>query len=156
LELDTGVKMLRFKLQTRRQHRSRGAVLIEAAIVMFILMLLTFGMVEFGYLIYVMHMTTGAARSGVRNAIVAGASTSSIQTAVDNVMTSAGFLTSQYTVQVDDKTSGTTNTTITSIVSGHDVAVHVKATWSNIGVSTIQLVSPTRVIDSVVVMRKEG
>jgi Flp pilus assembly protein TadG len=131
-------------------------VLIEAAVVMFLFILLTFAMIEYGYLIYIMHTTTGAARTGVRNAIVAGSSTSSVQSAVDTVMTASGFTTSQYTVQVDDKTAGTTGVNPSSIPSGHDVAVHVKATWSNIGVTTIKLVDPSRVIDTVVVMRKEG
>jgi hypothetical protein len=71
-------------------------------------------------------------------------------------MTASGFTTSQYTVQVDDKTTGNTSVDPASIPSGHDVAVHVKATWSNIGVTTIKLVDPSRVIDTVVVMRKEG
>ena len=141
---------------TDRQRRYRGAVLIEAAVVMFLFILLTFAMIEYGYLIYIMHTTTGAARTGVRNAIVAGSSSSSVQSAVDTVMTASGFTTSQYTVQVDDKTTGNTSVDPASIPSGHDVAVHVKATWSNIGVTTIKLVDPSRVIDTVVVMRKEG
>ena len=71
-------------------------------------------------------------------------------------MTGSGFTTSQYTVVIEDKTSNTSNADPASTPAGHDLAVHVKATWSNIGVGVLNLVSPSRVIDSIVVMRKEG
>src|SRR5947209_5162537 len=77
-----------------------GAVLIEAAVVILLFIVLTFGMIEYGYLIFVMHTATSAARSGARAAIVAGAGTATVQSSVDTIMTAAGFKSTQYTVQV--------------------------------------------------------
>jgi len=150
------VNQLLQRIRSRTRPRSRGGILIEAAIVLMVFMLLTGAMIEFGWLIYVMHTCTGAARTGARTAIVAGSVKADVDTAVNNVMTGVGYTTSQYTVEVYDKTTDTKVTTQTLPVPGHDVAVHVKAMWSNIGVSFLNLVSPSRQIDCVVVMRKEG
>jgi Flp pilus assembly protein TadG len=147
-------------LRRRGRVRRVGAVLIEAAVVILLFIVLTFAMIEYGYLIFVMHTSTGAARSGARAAVVAGAATATVKSAVDTIMSAAGFVTTQYNVQVDDidPSSGTTRTNVDPITipAGHDVKVHVKSTWSTIGVSTIKLVDPNRTIDTVVVMRKEG
>jgi Flp pilus assembly protein TadG len=139
-----------------RRDRRRGGVLIEAAFALIILVIMTGGMIEFGWLIFVTHTATGAARSGARAAIVAGAVKSDVQTAVNNIMTAAGWTSTKYTVQVDDKTGGTTDVDPSSIAVGHDVAVHVKSTWADVGVSVFNFVSSTRAIDCVVVMRKES
>ena len=50
----------------RRRDRSRGAVLVEAAIIFPILVLLTFGAVEFGLVFHDELILTTAARSGAR------------------------------------------------------------------------------------------
>jgi Flp pilus assembly protein TadG len=140
----------------RRRPGTQGAILIEAALVIFVLVLLTFGMIEFGFYVYVMHTTTGAARNGARTAIVSGSTQTQVQSAVDTIMVGSGFTTSQYSVETDDKTAGTSNVDPSAIPMGHDVEVQVKATWSVIGISPMQLISGTQVIDSIVVMRKEG
>jgi Flp pilus assembly protein TadG len=137
-------------------QRRRGGILIEAALVILLLLVLTGGMIEFGWLIFVMHTSTGAARNGARAAIVAGAVRTDVDTAVTSVMSGPGWTSSQYSTEVWDKTTNTKMSGSTLPASGHDVAVHVKSTWSNIGVSFLGLVSSSRTIDCVVVMRKEG
>jgi Flp pilus assembly protein TadG len=142
-------------MNVRRRH-PRAGVLIEAAFVLILLVILTGGMIEFGWLIFVMHTSTGAARSGARAAIVSGAVKTDVDNAVKNIMTATGWSTSLYTVQVDDKTAATTDVDPATIPIGHDVAVHVKSTWAKLGVSFFNFVSTSRAIDCVVVMRKES
>jgi len=143
--------------KNRRFACRRGGVLIEAAFVLILLLILTGAMIEFGWLIFVMHTCTGAARTGVRAAIVSGAAKSDVTTAVNNMMPAAWQTAGAYSVQIDDKTSNTLDVSdLSTIPVGHDIAVHVKSTWANVGVQFFNFVKQNRAIDCVVVMRKES
>src|SRR4051812_49150586 len=81
---------------SRRRFRT-GNALLDLAFVLPILLALTFGAVEYGYALYVKHALQGAAREGARTAIVAGATSTQVQAAVDNAMSVAGFPQAKYT-----------------------------------------------------------
>ena len=56
-----------FKMsQTRVRRNRRGNALLDAALVLPILLSLTFGTVEYGYFFFVKHSMQGAAREGCR------------------------------------------------------------------------------------------
>ena len=56
----------------RRKHRERGASLPETAIVMTVLLMLTFGIIDFGRAMYTYGFVAQIAREGARWAIVRG------------------------------------------------------------------------------------
>lgn len=56
----------------RRVHE-RGTTMVETALVMSVLLLVLFGIMDFGRLLYTYHMVENAARIGARFAIVRGA-----------------------------------------------------------------------------------
>src|SRR3954463_9405041 len=82
------VRVLRF--------RSGNAVL-DMALVLPLLIALTFGAVEYGYALYIKHSLQAAAREGARAAIVSGATATDVQNAVDSSMLAAGFAQTKYT-----------------------------------------------------------
>jgi Flp pilus assembly protein TadG len=84
----------------RKCDQRRGVVLIEAALVFPILLLLTFGLIEYGWLFLRMESLSNAARRGARVAVTPDATNSDVLSAIDNMMTDSGLGDSGYTVTV--------------------------------------------------------
>ncbi len=109
-----------------RPVRSRGVSIVEMALVLPILLMLSFGIVDYGYYFYVKSTIQGAAQSGARAAIVSGATNANVTSAVSTVMTAAGLQSSGYTV--------TTNPTdVSTAASGSTVTVTVACSWGTVG-----------------------
>jgi Flp pilus assembly protein TadG len=127
----------------------RGSAVLEAALVLPIILSLSFGGVEFGYYMFVKNTFQGAAREGARAAINAGATNTDVTTAVAGVMTAAGFNSSQYMI--------TTNpATVSSATTGTAVTVSISAQWGTIGVRPLGVIPSTKNVTGSTVMRKEG
>lgn len=135
--------------------RRNGNALLDLALVLPVLLALTFGAVEYGYAIYVKHALQGAAREGARAAIVAGATNSHVQAAIDNAMQAAGFPQSKYT-----RPATITPANWASSAAGTTVTVEMKATWSVVGVQVLPPIlggiEPSKELKSATAMRKEG
>ncbi len=84
----------------RKCDQRRGVVLIEAALVFPILLLLTFGLIEYGWLFLRMESLSNAARRGARMAVTPDATNSDVVSAIGNMMTYSGLEDSGYTVTV--------------------------------------------------------
>src|SRR5205809_930304 len=87
---------MRHTKTTRFRFRSGNAVL-DMALVLPLLIAITFGAVEYGYALYIKHSLQSAAREGARAAIVAGATATNVQDVVDSSMSAAGFIQAKYT-----------------------------------------------------------
>lgn len=146
----------------------RGNAVIELALTLGILINLSFGMVEFGYYFYVKNSFEGAAREGARAAIVPGALTTDVTTAIANSMTVAGYKSTQYSIEYQAGTSGayavggtsysTDPSTITSATVGTPIAVAVYTSWGVVGkgYSPMHFIGTSKVLMGTAVMRKEG
>jgi Flp pilus assembly protein TadG len=55
------------------RHRERGSAIVETAIVLVVALMLVFGIIDFGRLMYTYHTIASMARQGARWAIVRGA-----------------------------------------------------------------------------------
>src|SRR3954470_18004245 len=109
--------MRQLKQQQQRQQTSRrtrprfrsGNAVLDMALVMPILIGLTFGAVEYGFALYIKHSLQAAAREGARVAVVSGATATDVQTAVDASMLAAGFAQAKYTrpPTIEYSTNGT-------------------------------------------------
>jgi len=133
---------------------------MEAALVFPVLLSLTFGSIEFGYFFYVKHTLQGAAREGARQAIIRGSTNTDVTSVVTQSIRSAGFPTGAVNTAVirsvnSDGTLGGTMTLSGSTASGTPIAVVVSATWSNIGVRPLGIISSSKVVSGRTVMRRE-
>lgn len=105
-----------------------GAVLIEAALSIFLLVSIMLGIAEVGYYFFVQHNLKGAAAAGARAAIVPGATKADVETAIDRVMASSGLVFSKI---VPDPAG---------IASGDLIKVEVNCAWSgDAGVAPVSL-----------------
>ena len=126
---------------------------MQMALILPLLLMLTFGAVDFGYFFFVKNTLVGAAQAGVRAAIPQAALNSDVSTAVNNVMQSAGISSSNYTVTVSpsDITTATPQTKINVIVS---------TTWGQVGFNSLSLpyggISSSKAISGSASMIKEG
>ncbi len=84
---------------SRRARRRRGATVVEFALVAPLLILLIFGMFEFGRMMMVEQILTNAAREGARRAILEQSTATEVETIVSDYLT--GSSVSGATVTVD-------------------------------------------------------
>ena len=91
------------KIKTKR----RGAAAVEFAIVLPILVLLVFGMIEFGRMLMVQQMIVNSAREGARHAILNGSSLQSTTARVENYLVNAGITDPEITISPDPEKVGT-------------------------------------------------
>jgi Flp pilus assembly protein TadG len=149
----------------RRSSRLRGNAVLDLALVMPVLLALTFGAMEYGYALYLKHTLQGAAREGARAAVVAGATATDVQTAVDNAMNAAGFAQAKYVrppaiTAMTSTTPATAITPWTSAPMGAQITVTVTANWGTAGVHVLPTylmgIPTTKNISGATTMRKEG
>src|SRR4051812_21767087 len=115
----------------RQQNTIRfrsGNAILDLAFVLPLLIMLTFGAVEYGYALYIKHSLQAAAREGARAAIVAGATAANVQDVVDSSMLSAGFQQSKST-----RPPTITPSTWASAAAGTTITVSVSTTWGTAG-----------------------
>ena len=139
----------------RKSRWRRGGALVEAALVLPVLMLLTFGLIEFGHFIFTKHTLQGAARHGVRTAILPSSTNTEVTTVVNDFMTAAGIDSTKYTVSIQDKAGAAVN--VASLPAGvREIAVRVDCNWGTVGIRPMALISSSAVVRGIAVMRKEG
>ena len=119
--------------------------MIEFALVLPILMLLVFGIIEFGRTMTVHQIITNGAREGARRAILPGATNGQVTTAIDNYLNSAGIA-SGFSRSV---------TNLSGLASGSAVTVTISIPFSQIFSAPDWVGLGNVTLSSTVVMRKE-
>ena len=104
--------------------------MFETVIVMSLLLMFSFGVVEYGYAFYIKKAIQESAYSGARAAICAGSTNSSVQSAIAISLQSVGLNSSLYTVT-------TTPATITGTTAGTSITVSVSCNWGTVGVTPL-------------------
>jgi Flp pilus assembly protein TadG len=146
--------MLKSK-RIRQVRGRRGNALLDAALVLPILLSLTFGTVEYGYFFFVKHSLQGAAREGCRAAIVPTADNTAVTQAIAAALRASGLNSSSTTL--DSKYTLTlTPANVSGLAAGASVTVQVDATWGQVGVRPLGLIGSNKVVRGTTVMRKEG
>jgi Flp pilus assembly protein TadG len=95
--------------RTSLRKNERGAALLETAITIPIILLITVGIFEFGRAYQTWQVLTNAAREGARMAILVDKTDAEVQTVVKNYITSGG-LPATPTVNIDRNVAMGTNT----------------------------------------------
>jgi Flp pilus assembly protein TadG len=99
----------------RRNRRATAAV--EFAIVAPVFLLLVFGMIEYGRMVMVQQIITNASREGARTAVLDGATTASVETAVNNYLSSGSISGATVTVSPNPPSSAQYGDPVTVTVS---------------------------------------
>lgn len=132
-------------LKDRRQSR-RGAALVELAIVMPILCLLTLGLMEYGWVFLKVSQINQAARQGVRVAVRPDATVDNVKNAVAAMMTQAGIRSADYTLTYTD----------IGVAVGQPITVHISVNYNKITLTGTGLVPLPDKIQGKGTMSKEG
>jgi len=139
--------MKNLKARKSKQER-RGVALIEMALVLLLLLTLTFAILEYGWIFLKSHHIANAARQGARVAARPDATQADVDAAVLAAMTGGGIEDSEYTVVI-------TPADITAVESGDILSVRVEVTYANIELGFPLLPTPVT-LGSELSMAKEG
>lgn len=81
------MRLLTPQKRKHRQHRRRGAAMVEMAVCLPIFLLMILGIIEFGRGLMVSQMLTSASREGCRAAIIDGASETDVTQQMKDLVT---------------------------------------------------------------------
>lgn len=140
--------MAKLRMKSRLK-RNEGTALIELALVLMILVLLTFGVMEYGWMFFQVQQVTNAARAGAREAILPDTTNADVEAVVDTAMTDAGLSTSGYGVTI-------TPTDVTGMSRGDPVTVAITVPYANIELLGMSIFPEPASLDASVTMAKEG
>lgn len=134
---------------TQVKGRRRGAALVEMAIVAKLMLLLTLGVIEYGWMLLKCQQLSNAARVGARAGARFGATSTDVTNAISSAMTAAGMSGSGYTVT-------TTPASPATLSAGQLFTVQVNVTYANVDAIGIILIPTPTTIKGKVVMAREG
>jgi len=128
----------------------RGAALVEMAIILTLLVILTFAVMEYGWMFFRMQQVSAAAREGVRDAVVPDATVADVMNTVNGLMASWGMGTTGYSVDIAPAN-------IEELEPGEPVTVTVAVPYGSVELLGMPEFFPTpATLTSRVVMAKEG
>ena len=131
-------------VKTQKKIRYHGTTLVEAALVFPLLLLLTLGVIEYGWLFLKAQQTTHAAREGARFAIRPDATNNEVESLIDSLMTAAGISGYTKTISPIDVTAGDT------------VMVQITVPCENIVIMDVPFLPMPSNLRAAVTMAKEG
>jgi len=129
--------------------RRRGVATVEMALVLPLLLMLTFGMIEYGWMFLKSQQVTNAARQGARIAARADATTIDTVTSIATTMEDAGLAASGYQVNV-------TPGDVASLESGQLLTVAVSVPYGNVRLLAMPLIPTPGSLQASTTMAKEG
>jgi len=136
-------------VRIRKEGRRRGAAAVEAAIVMPILLLITFGAIKYGWLFMRAQQITNAARYGARMAILPGAESNNIKIIITNLLDTADI-----TVNSDEIAIKPGDLSIAS--GGAPINVQITIPTDRVDILDISWFPVPENISASVTMAKEG
>ena len=138
------------------RKRWSGGSMLEMVLVLPILIMLSFGVVDYGYYMYLKNTLQGAAQAGARAAIPAAATNANVTGTngiITSMMSAAGISSSNYTVTLNP-------TDVSTASVGSNITVTITATWSNVGTHALPTalggISGSKQLIGVAVMQKEN
>ena len=139
-----GDKLQRSCRLFRRNRRAAAAV--EFAVVAPVFFLLVFGMIEYGRMVMVYQVLTNASREGARAAVLDGATTTSVTTAVNSYLSAAAVSGATVTVSPNPPSGAQ---------YGDPVTVTVSVPFSQVSWLPTPMYLGSQTLSSATVMRRE-
>ena len=137
----------------RINRRRAGAAVLELAVTLMVLLLLSFGTVEFGHFFFLKNTIQGAAREGARAAIPPSTSNTDVTSAVNASLVAAGLNPAQFTIQV--KVNGNV-ANASDATTGQRIEVRVTANWGTVGLRPLGIIATSKSGLGAATMRREG
>jgi Flp pilus assembly protein TadG len=109
---------------------------------------LTFGLIEYGWMFLRAQEISNAARQGARRGATPASGNADVQGAVDNVMTTASLDGSGYTITISPATDG--------LATGTEFTVTVAVPYDNIRLLNLPLIPTPTTLRGSTTMNKEG
>lgn len=142
--------MSRLSIQSEKpRYRYRGTAVVEAALVFPVLLLLTMGAIEYGWLFLKAQQITNASRQAARLAIRPDSTNADVLANIDFLMTGAGMGDSGYSVNL-------TPADISLPGVGEIIEVEITAPCANLVLIDAGFLPVPANIGATVVMTKEG
>ncbi len=133
-----------------KRSRGEGAAIVEMALILPLLLLLTFGVIEYGWLFLKAHETTNAARHGARIACRPDATNSQVVAEVSALMDTAGLGDSGYVVSISPAD-------ISQMSSGETLTIKVEVPYEgNVELMSFPFIPVPSFIRASTSMAKEG
>jgi Flp pilus assembly protein TadG len=133
----------------KKKRATRGGALIEMTLVLLLLIVLTFGAMEYGWMFFRIQQVTNAARNGVRMAVLPDASSGDVQTTVDNMMSGFGVYSGSYSV-------GVSPSDVSSAATGEAITVSVVVPYSDLQLTGMSIFPVPANLSASATMAKEG
>ncbi len=142
---------------TKVRSDRRGASAVEMAIVLPLLLLMIFGIIEFGRAIMVHQVLVNAAREATRRAVIPGATDAQVMARITNYMNGAGISGYSVTLKIDGTvaTLDGSSSSITNAASKSAIGIGISVPHSQVSFGIISLISSNRNFSAGVEMRKE-
>ncbi len=128
-----------------RRKATRGAAILELAILLPLLMMLVLGILEFGRALVVQEILTNAAREGARRAAISGASHDAALAAIDNYLANEGITGHTRSIVPNANT----------VAEGDPITVTVSVAYTEIDFGIVLTWLEDNTLNATVVMRKE-
>ena len=135
-------------LVVRGRRRRRGIALVEMALVLPVLLLLTFGVIEFGWMFTTTSQVTNAARNGVRLGVRPDSTSADVEDAIASSLAAVGLAEGDYTVVIDPEE-------VDGLDPGTAITVTITVPYANVDLTGFPLPTPDNIVVSVT-MVKEG
>jgi len=117
--------------------------------VMPLLLLVIFGLIEYGSMLLRLQQIENVARSAARKAVTPDATQAQVNSLISSMMTDAGLGSSGYTFTVTPVNPATAE-------RGDQISVKVEITYANISITKAPLIPVPTKISRTVIMAKEG
>ena len=134
--------------RTQSHCNRRGIVLVETALVFPLLILLTLGLLEYGWMFLKSQQLTNAARHGARIGITADATNADVNAAIQALMDTAGMGGSGYTVTFTPGDAA-------AMDAGETLTITVSVSYANVDLGLPLVPVPTN-LKALVSMAKEN
>ena len=141
--------MKHLRTSQRRYRLRRGIVILEMTMVIFLLLLVTFAVLEYGWMFVKLQEVTNAARRGARIAILPDSVNSDVTNAINALMDAAGLGDSGYQINLDPAD-------ITVPVPGEPITVTVNVPYDNITLLGLVFLPAPSNLGGSAAMAKEG
>jgi hypothetical protein len=139
-----------------KKGRFRGINIVETAVVLPLIFLLIFGLIEYGWLFFKMHLVTNAARVGARVAVRPTSNYGTVKAVVDDLMAKANI--SVYNVFATDENGNVlSNDAGSSPAVGSPIKVEIEVTVNeDISILRFPSVLLPEKLYATVIMAREG
>ena len=124
--------------------RRQGAAAVELAFMIPIFLAMVLGIFEFGRAVMVRQVISNAAREGVRQGIIPGATVTQVTTATNSYLSKGGVSSGNLVVEVKNG-SGTTVTNLDTIKSHQPMRVFVSVPYNDVSWGPLRFLGGTTV-----------